>query len=89
MLGTRNVIQACVKHRVGRLVYTSTMDVVCWRKYETIAARDDELAVPPTAADFLYGHYATTKAQVGADSQSAAVSGRKLKVSRRLIRRTG
>lgn len=65
VVGTRNIMQACKKFGVQRLVYTSTMDVVCWRNHETIAALDDELSIPPRPEDFLYGHYATTKAQVG------------------------
>jgi hypothetical protein len=62
--GTKNVIQACKEAGVRRIVYSSTMDVVCWRNKPTTAARDAELSIPPRREDFLYGDYAITKAEV-------------------------
>ncbi|GAB0489237.1 hypothetical protein MMPV_000454 [Pyropia vietnamensis] len=65
--GTRNVIAACVEHRIPRLVYTSTASVV-------FAGRDlngvDETAPVPPAGAFL-DFYTSTKAEAEAAVRAA------------------
>lgn len=65
--GTRNVLAACVTHRIPRLVYTSTASVV-------FAGRDldgvDEAAPVPPAGAFL-DYYTSTKAEAEAAVRAA------------------
>jgi len=58
MIGTANVIQACVEQNVQRLVYTSTVDVVIGRRHDVISAGDESLPVPRR---FLFPGYADSK----------------------------
>eukprot|EP01147_Barroeca_monosierra_P009737 gene9737-1940_t len=60
--GTEIVTNACLKKKVSCLVFTSTMDVVCWRGKHHYGVTDDEAKVPPTPSQFLYGAYAVSKA---------------------------
>ncbi len=56
--GTANVIRACVKQNVSRLIYTSTIDAVIdksWRAY------DDAVESEPYPRNHLYGGYGGTK----------------------------
>lgn len=65
--GTRNVLAACVAHRIPRLVYTSTASVV-------FAGRDldgvDEAAPVPPRGAFL-DYYTATKAEAEAAVRAA------------------
>lgn len=65
--GTRNVLAACVAHRIPRLVYTSTASVV-------FAGRDldgvDEAAPVPPRGAFL-DYYTSTKAEAEAAVRAA------------------
>lgn len=56
VLGTRNVLAACHKHGVQRLVYTSSPSVV--QRYESIEGADERLDYP----DSHHTHYQATKA---------------------------
>lgn len=72
VIGTQNVIAACRKNKVGRLIYTSTPSVVFNRK--AIRAGDETM---PYGRDWLC-HYAHTKAiaeqaVLAADSDSLKV----------------
>lgn len=72
VVGTKNVVEACQKHGVGRLVYTSTPSVVFNR--QAFTGQGNEL---PYGRDWLC-HYAHTKAiaeeaALGANSESFKV----------------
>ena len=70
MTGTANVIQACVENDVGRLVYTSTVDVVIG--YDDITGGDESLPVP---RKLLFPGYPATKLK--AEKLVLASNGRK------------
>jgi nucleoside-diphosphate-sugar epimerase len=72
VVGTKNVVEACERHGVGRLVYTSTPSVVFNR--QPFTGQGNEL---PYGRDWLC-HYAHTKAiaeveALGANSESLKV----------------
>ncbi|EGD77211.1 hypothetical protein PTSG_08303 [Salpingoeca rosetta] len=77
VVGTQTVITACLEQHVPALVFTSTMDVVCWRGKHHRGVTDEQAKVPPTPSQFLYGAYATTKAQ--AEQEVLAVNGTQLR----------
>eukprot|EP00027_Filamoeba_sp_ATCC50430_P019442 CAMPEP_0168540992 /NCGR_PEP_ID=MMETSP0413-20121227/580_1 /TAXON_ID=136452 /ORGANISM="Filamoeba nolandi, Strain NC-AS-23-1" /LENGTH=361 /DNA_ID=CAMNT_0008570779 /DNA_START=1 /DNA_END=1086 /DNA_ORIENTATION=+ len=56
VLGAQNVISACLKNRVSRLIYISTQDVVidCQDRYH----QQESISYP---SDLIYGEYARTK----------------------------
>lgn len=72
VIGTRNVVEACRKQAVGRLVYTSTPSVVFNR--QAISGGDESM---PYGRDWLC-HYAQTKAL--AEAELLAVNCETLKV---------
>ena len=72
VIGTRNVVNACLAQGVGRLVYTSTPSVVFNR--QAISGGDESL---PYGRDWLC-HYAHTKAI--AEEEALAANGEALKV---------
>eukprot|EP00730_Choanoeca_flexa_P000159 TRINITY_DN10071_c0_g1_i6.p1 TRINITY_DN10071_c0_g1~~TRINITY_DN10071_c0_g1_i6.p1 ORF type:complete len:229 (+),score=28.62 TRINITY_DN10071_c0_g1_i6:76-762(+) len=84
VVGTDHVIKACKQHKVPHLIYTSSMDVICWKTQNHLDARDETLSIPPPE-QFLYGHYATTKAE--AERHVLAANGQG--VTTAVIRGTG
>eukprot|EP00045_Choanoeca_perplexa_P015213 m.186126 g.186126 ORF g.186126 m.186126 type:complete len:369 (+) comp16918_c0_seq7:2909-4015(+) len=83
--GTDNIIKACRQLDVKHLVYTSSMDVICWKGQGHLNARDEDVSIPPTTDQFLYGHYATTKAT--AEQHVLAANGPSLSTA--VVRGTG
>jgi predicted dehydrogenase/nucleoside-diphosphate-sugar epimerase len=68
--GTRNVLDACRKHQVGKLVHVSSMSVIAWADGEPFAPVDEETAFEPRAEE--RGAY--TRAKLEAEKLVAAAA---------------
>ena len=69
VIGNRNVINACLRHNVPRLIYTSTLDVVVDGK-KPITYGDESLPYPPKVPK---DHYSRTK--IIAEKETIEVNG--------------
>lgn len=86
--GTRNVVKACIKHGVKRLVYTSSMDVVMWNNRGIVDAADSDCEVPEDPDDFMHGTYASSKARAEELVQKASADQENV-LSAVIVRPTG
>ena len=81
--GTRNVIDACLKHRVPKLIHVSSLSVIDWAGHPATqpVTEDSPLEPNPTAR----GHYTRAKLEAERLVRSAAAE-RNLPVDRKSTR---